>query len=185
MSSDPTNTSPPKDEVSEVKPAATEQKIADAKPHGRDSIAAEGDWHKTHHDFQEHGHNPTLQRSVEENPDLTLHYSHEHQHNHMHHGRTSLSGRHDDILYAKGTTFDKPHIPDQDFSHHHSKLPSHMIDSKDQAYTETDDTEKGGFSPTKVSTNDSTNDGRKHRFSRFYRKYKIFFHLFIWLVFTA
>ena len=175
MSSEPTNTSPPKDVVAE-KPVET------ANPHGRDSIPAEGDWHKTHHDFQEHGHNTSTQKDVSENPDLTLHYSHEHQHNHMHHGRTSLSGRHDDILYAKGTTFDKPHVPDQDFSHH--KLPSHSVDAKDQAYSESDP-EKGGMSPTKISTNESGADGRKHRFSSFYRKYRIFFHIAIWLFFTA
>ena len=129
-----------------------------------DSVAIEGDRHHTHHDIPAHGHNLSTQKSVEENPDITLHYSHEHQHDHMHHGRTSLTARHDDILYAKGTTFDKSNVGDQDHSHHHHT--------------------KAGVSPTKISTND-VEDGQKHRFSRFYRKYKIFFHLFIWLVFTG
>ena len=181
MSGDPTSTRPAQGVVPDGRPAA--QEAVGPNPHGRDSVAQEGDWHKTHHDFQAHGHNPSMQKEVHENPDLTLHYSHEHQHNHLHHGRASLSGRHDDILYAKGTTFDKPDIPDQDYSHH-LKHPSHAIDTKDQAYGDTD-AEKGGMSPTKVSTNETGEDGRKHKFSHFYRKYKIFFHLFIWLLFTG
>ena len=174
MSSDPNSTGPPKD-------ALPEQKPIEANPQGRDSIAQEGDWHKTHHDFQEHGHNPSAQKNVQENPDLSLRYSHEHQHNHLHHGRTSLSGRHDDVLYSKGTTFDKSNIPTQDFSHHHKQ---HLIDTKDQAYNQTD-AEKGSLSLAEVSTNETSDDARRHRFSRFYRKYKIFFHLFIWLFFTG
>ena len=181
MSNDPNTTSLPKEVVSDGSAAMVpDQQPAASNPHGRDSVAQEGEWHKTHHDFQEHGHNPSRQKSVEENPDIALHYSHEHQHNHMHHNRTSLSGRHDDILYAKGV--DQPHIPKQDFSHH--KHPSHSVDTKDHDYSESDP-EKGGMSPTKVSTNENGDDGRKHRFSHFYRKYRIFFHLFIWLVFTG
>ena len=183
MSSDPNTTSPPRDAVSEPNssvqgghPAAT------ADPHGRDSIAREGNWHKTHHDFQEHGHNPSSQKNVEENPDIALHYSHEHQHNHMHHAPAALGGRHDDILYSKGV--DKANVADQDFSHHH-KHP--QVDSKDQFSSESDP-EKGGESATQVNTNETGvtgEDGRKHRFSRFYRKHRIFFHLAIWLFFTG
>lgn len=183
MSSDPNTTSPPKDAVAEQNSSVPDgHTAATADPHGIDSIAQEGNWHKTHHDFQEHGHNSSRQKSVEENPDIALHYSHEHQHNHMHHGRASLSGRHDDILYSKGV--DKAHVPDQDFSHHH-KHP--QVDTKDQLSSESDP-EKGGVSPTEVNTNETGitgEDGRKHRFSRFYRKHKIFFHLFIWLFFTG
>ncbi len=185
MSSDAKATGPPKGMVPESNSFVPEgHTAATTNPHSRESTAQEGDWHKTHHDFQEHGHNPSRQKSVEENPDMALHYSHEHQHNHLHHGRASLSGRNDDILYSKGV--DKAHVPDQDFSHHH-KHPSRAVDAKDQAYSESDP-EKGDLSPTKISTNETGitgEDGRKHRFSRFYRKYKIFFHLFIWLFFTG
>ena len=183
MSSEPNTTSPSKDMVPGQNSSLPEgHAAATSNAHGRDSIAQEGNWHKTHHDFQEHGHNPSRQQNVEENPDMALHYSHEHQHNHMHHGRASLSGRHDDILYSKDV--DNAHVPDQDFSHHH-KHP--QVDTKDHLSSESDP-EKGGMSPTKINTNETGitgEDGRKHRFSRFYRKYKIFFHLFIWLFFTG
>lgn len=182
MSTDPsTTTGPPKDTMAEQKPVASEATPAASNPHGRDSIVQEGEWHKTHHDFGEHGHNPSLQKDVQENPDLALRYSHEHQHQHLHHGRNSLSGRHDDILYAKGV--DASHIPPQDYSHHHT-VPENSVDSKDQRFSVTD-AEKGDLSPSKVSTNEGERAGRKYRFSGFYSKYKIFFHLFIWLFFTG
>jgi concentrative nucleoside transporter, CNT family len=154
------------------------------------ATAHEGERHHQGHDLPAHGHNISSQTagSVRPNEDLALHYSHEHQHDHMHHGRTSLAGRHDDILYARGTTEDQ-HIGHQDHSHtveHHRKSAQIGVDSKDHSYSETD-AEKGdiGVEPAdRVGTNE-TEDGRKHRFSRFYRKYKIFFHLFIWLVFTG
>jgi concentrative nucleoside transporter, CNT family len=154
------------------------------------ATAHEGERHHKGHDLPAHGHNPSSQTGVKPNEDLALHFSHEHQHDHMHHGRSSLAGRHDDILYARGTTADQHISTDllghQDHSHtvsHHQKHAA--VDTKDAAYDSTD-AEKGelGTSPTKVSTNE-TEDGRRHRFSRFYRKYKIFFHLFIWLFFTA
>lgn len=164
------------------------QDIADEKPHHpTDAVAHEGERHGVHHDIPDHGHNPSLQKDVIENPDVTLHYSHEHQHNHMHHGRSSLADRHDDILFAKGTEIDNRHdfIVGQDHSHHHHAMkPS--VDTKDHIYSESgaSDPEKGGLEAARIETND-TDDGQKHRFSRFYRKYKIFFHLFIWIVFTA
>jgi hypothetical protein len=191
MSSEPTNSAPPKEGTLEEKPAATEEKptttehTPEVSGDRKASVAEVGQWHKTHHDFQEHGHNPSRQEGVTENNDLALRYSHEHQHQHLHHGRTSISGRHDDILYAKGTTLDK-HVPTQDFSHH-----PHSVDAKDQLYggsSDSTDAEKGGLHATRVSTtgtNDGENAGRKYRFSTFYAKYKIFFHLFIWLLFTG
>lgn len=169
----------------EDKPVALEDKPApttETAETRKGSVAEVGQWHKTHHDFPEHGHNPSLQTDVQENGDLALRYSHEHQHQHLHHGRTSISNRHDDILYAKGTDLDK-HVPTQDFSHH-QKHPAHSIDTKDQLYAVTD-AEKGGLTPTRVSTDDGEKAGRKYRFSTFYARYKIFFHLFIWLFFTG
>ena len=158
--------------------------------HSIDATAHEGERHGVHHELPEHGHNPSSQRGVAQNEDMTLHYSHEHQHNHMHHAPGALSGRADDILFAKGTTLDKSNIHEQDHSHHaHSHLT--MTETKDHIYNDTTtssdiekEAEKGDFNATRVDTND-IDDPKKHRFSRFYRKYRLFFHIFIWLVFTA
>lgn len=180
MSAENKPTDAPADQVPETETKA-------APPYDGVATAHEGDRHHQGHDLPAHGHNPSVQPGVKENEDLTLHYSHEHQHDHMHHGRTSLAGRHDDILYARGTTEDQ-HIVHQDHSHtvqHHQKGAHVGVDARDQASSEID-AEKGdvGVAATKTDTVE-TEDGRKHRFSRFYRKYKIFFHLFIWLVFTG
>jgi len=151
--------------------------------HPVDAHGETGERRHTHHDIPDHGHNMSMQRSVDENPDLALHYSHEHQHKHLHHNRASLAGRHDEVLYSEGTTFDKSHIDNkgpQDYVHHTLRDPHN---EKTEFHT---DTEKGALDePTKLDSNGSEDDGQKHRVSRSYSKYKIFVHLFIWLLFTG
>ncbi|KAL2432762.1 Solute carrier family 28 member 3 [Exophiala dermatitidis] len=153
--------------------------------HSIDAPAEEGLHRQTHHDLPDHGHNASPQRGVDPNPDLALHYSHEHQHKHLHHGRPSLSGRHDEVLYAEGTTVDDRHTlnkqdPPQDYIKHQLR-PSHA-DEKDFV---TMDAEKGAVDPGRIETNVSEEEGKRHRLPRMYSKYKIFVHLFIWLVFTG
>jgi len=166
--------------------------VAPNSAHAEERIAssnadAEVGAHKqTHDSLPAQGHNFSSQGDVDTNPDLALHYSHEHQHNHMHHGRASIAGRHDDIVYSKGDTMDKHDIGGrnpQDYNTHH------LRDGGDRGlHTVETDAEKGGMSAARLTPTDESsgsNDGKKHRFSRMYRKYKIFFHLFIWLVFTG
>ncbi|OAL39828.1 hypothetical protein AYO20_00740 [Fonsecaea nubica] len=153
--------------------------------HPTDAPAEIGDRRRTHHDIPAHGHNPSLQKDVDENPDLALHYSHEHQHKHLHHGRPSLSGRHDEVLYADGTTIDQ-HVAGknpQDYVKHQLRHPSEAVNEKD--FITMDDAEKGDVNPARVSTNGSEEEGKQHRLSRVYSKYKILVHLFIWLLFTG
>jgi len=151
--------------------------------HPVDGRGETGERRRTHHDIPDHGHNPSMQRDVDENPDLALHYSHEHQHKHLHHNRASLAGRHDEVLYSEGTTYDKAHIDPkgpQDYVHHQLRDP-HNEKSEFPG-----DTEKGAIEePTRLDSNGSEDDGQKHRLSRNYSKYKIFVHLFIWLLFTG
>ena len=157
-------------------------------PHSTDAPAEGGERRRTHHDIPAHGHNPSLQQGVDENPDLTLHYSHEHQHKHVHHGRPSLVDKHDDVLYAEGTTTDN-HLAfvnnnPQDYVKHELRRPSEQIHEKD--FSNSSDAEKGVLEdPSRVLTNGSDDDGKKHRTSRTYAKYKIFVHIFIWLFFTG
>ncbi|KAK7897614.1 hypothetical protein LTR67_004243 [Exophiala xenobiotica] len=157
---------------------------------GQDSIHAvdghgeTGQQRETHHDIPEHGHNVSKQAGVDENPDLTLHYSHEHQHKHLHHNSTSLAGRQDEVLYAEGTTFDKSNIGavnPQDYKAHHLRQQT-AVDDKDFVAT---DAEKGGGGPLTADSNGSEEEGRNHRMARIYAKKKIFVHLFIWLLFTG
>ena len=132
-----------------------------------------------HSALPQHGHNASLQHNVQPNPDLALHYSREHQHEHLHHNRASEAGRHDDVVYSKGTTFEKSNIPDQDPQDHN--LHHRHRSEKDLDFIASD-AEKATISPTTTTEGE---DQKKHKFSRFYAKYRIFFHLFIWLVFTG
>lgn len=153
----------------------------------QDQIAAhpaEDDKRGSHHDLPAHGHNPSRQAGVDENPDLTLHYSHEHQHTHLHHNRASLAGRQDDVLYAEGTTYDRSNIGDQgpqDYNTHH--LRAAPVDEKDFIAMEGGKATMEG--PTGTNVSEDEGQGRSHRISRAYSKYKIFVHLFIWLFFTG
>ena len=160
---------------SETRPTAAEANptsapVTDSTPapaYEGNATAHEGERHHQGHDLPPHGHNISTQPGVRPNEDLALHYSHEHQHDHMHHASTSLAGRHDDILYARGTTEDQ-HITPQNHAHtveHHRKGSAHVgVDSKDHSYSETD-AEKGdvGVETAYVGTTE-TEDGRKHRF---------------------
>ena len=155
--------------------------------HAADAPAEDGELRRIHHDFPTHGHILSMQRSVDENPDLALHYSHEHQHKHLHHGHPSLAGKRDEVLYADGTTADN-HLGfvnngPQDYVKHQLRKPSEQIHEKD--FSNSSDAEKGTMDPTRVMTNDLEDDGRPHRTSRTYAKYRIFVHIFIWLFFTA
>lgn len=160
------------------------QIVEDDKPtHAIDAPGETGERRRTHHDIPDHGHNPSAQKDVDTNPDLTLHYSHEHQHKHLHHNRASLAGRHDEVLYAAGTTFDKSNIGDQGPQDYQTHQLRQVHNQKSPEFV--GDAEKGGVGPTRLESNGSEDDGRKHRVSGTYSKYKIFVHLFIWLLFTG
>lgn len=126
-----------------------------------------------------HGHNASSQQDVRQNQDLALHFSHEHQHKHIHHSERAEAGRLDEVVYSKDTTFGKAHgshVPDQV---HEDQQLHHRHHEKDTA---TSDSEKGVL---EMASSDEEDSEKKHKFSRFYARYRIFFHLFIWLLFTG
>ena len=158
---------------------------AAAHQHPTDAHAEGGERRRTHHDIPDHGHNLSMQQSVDQNPDLALHYSHEHQHKHLHHGQPALAGKHDEVLYADATTTDQ-HFGTknaQDYIKHQLRGPSEQVNEKD--FISTGDAEKGELDPAQLTTTSSEDDGKKHRASRTYSKYKIFVHLSIWVLFTV
>lgn len=130
-------------------------------------------------------HKPSLPH-VARNFDPALDVAHEHHHAHLHHDATAEKGRQDDIVYSTGTTSEPSVIPDQDpldhalhRRHHPERKDIDM--EKDNAVDY--DAEKGGISP--ISTSDQERDPQSHKFARFYARYRIFFHLFIALLFTG
>lgn len=137
----------------------------------------------THTALPAHGHNPSAQRNVDQNPDLALHYSHEHQHAHLFHGEKASAAldQSQHPVYAAGTedsVRDRNLLgrPSQDYTTH--KL---RVDEK-PAFTTTD-AEKGAFSPQRLSSEEE--DGKKHRVRGLFAKYKWVVYIAIWLLFTA
>lgn len=121
-------------------------------------------------------HNTSSQYHVRPNPDPALDLSHEHRHQHLHHDAFAEKGREDEVVYSKGTTFEKSTIPDESPLDHELHRRYHP----GKGEVEVGDTEKG-ISPVRYQEEDL----QTHSFSNFYAKYRIFFHLFIWLLFTG
>ena len=117
------------------------------------------------------------QKKTLSNPDPAMDISHKHHHAHIHHSEHALQGRMDEVVYSIGTTAEKSTVPDQDPLDHilHRK---HLGDKNGEINIA--DTEKGNNIPL-----DAEEDPQTHTFSRFYRRYRIFFHIFIWLLFTG
>ncbi len=121
-------------------------------------------------------HNSSAQDHVARNPDPALDRSHEHHHPHVHHDAFAEKGREDEVVYSQGTTSDRSNIPDQNPMNHGLHQRHH--DAKGEVNI--GDSEKG-LSPIRSQDDDQ----KPSKFSGFYTKYRIFFHLFIWLVFTG
>ena len=99
---------------------------------------------------------------VAKNQDPALESAHHHHHGHVHHDAQSEKNREDEVVYSKGTTFENSTIPDQvpqDHGLHRNKT-----------------IRQGDIEVV---------DPQSHKVSEFYVKYRIFFHLFIWLFFTG
>ncbi|OCK85845.1 sodium/nucleoside cotransporter 1 /nucleoside cotransporter 1 [Lepidopterella palustris CBS 459.81] len=134
-----------------------------------------------------HRHNASPMPGVVPNNDPALDVAHEHHHAHLHHDAFAEKGRHDDIVYSKGTTDEPSVIPNADpldnalHRRHHPERKGKDIE-KDGGL-DVEDVEKGSMSPVHGSGHDE--DPQSHIFSNFYAKYRIFFHIFIGMLFTG
>lgn len=108
---------------------------------------------------------------VEVHRDPALDTDRAHQHPHVHHA----NGSNCDVTYTIGTTVDPPNIPPQ--SPRSSPAP-YEKDGIPAAF----DVEKGSD-----GSKEAPESAEKPRwtFSAFYRKYKIFFHIFFFAFFTG
>jgi len=133
-------------------------------------------------------HNASAQRQIARNVDPALDRSHEHGHRHLHHDEYAEKGRHDDVVYTTGTTAEKSDIPDQDpndHALHRRNHPERRVLEKDGAiaYDHKYDAENGGMGP--VDSSPQEKDPQGHKVARFYARYRIFFHLFLFMLFTG
>ena len=122
-------------------------------------------------------HNASVQHHVEKNNDPALNVANEHTHAHLHHSAKAEEDR-DETEYSKGTTYEKSTIPNQD--PHDQDLHRRHAPNSPKAPVDVADTEKGNYSP-----NRSDEEPRTHKLSNAYSKYRVFFHLFVWLLFTG
>ena len=125
-----------------------------------------------------HQHNASAQQRVVPNNNPALDISHEHNHGHLHHSAHAEQGRDDEVVYSKDTTFEKSSIPPQDPQDH--DLHRRHLGNETKIATGAVDAEKGTLSPIR-----SEEDPQTHTVSTFYAKYRIFFHVFVWLLFTG
>ena len=134
-----------------------------------------------------HQHNASPMPGVVENTDPVLDIAHEHHHTHLHHSAFAEKGRHDDIAYSKGTTAEPSVIPDadpMDNALHRRKHPERREkDIEKNGGFSTDDIDRDSVIP--VGGAGDEEDPQGHAFSRFYAKYRIFFHIFIAMLFTG
>ena len=124
-------------------------------------------------------HNTSPQEHVEPNLDPALDISREHYHSHLHHSTRATEGREDDnVAYTKGTTSEQSNIPNQDPQDHALHRRHNVEEKKGQVHVI--DEEKGTSSPIEQEV-----DPQTHTLSNFYARFRVYFHVFIWLLFTG
>jgi hypothetical protein len=125
-----------------------------------------------------HGHNTSPQHDGELNSDLALHLSREHHHQHIHHSAHAQEGRTDEAVYPKGTTSEILTVSDADPQDHDFHRRHHP---EKNGFARGDAEGGGDISPIQ----EEENNRQTHSFSRFYVYSRIFFHIFIFLLFTG
>lgn len=131
-----------------------------------------------------HQHDSSTQHHVAPDADPALDAAHHHRHAHLHHDAFAEAGRQDDAVFSTGTTAEPSVIPDPDPLDHglHRRHHPERADIEKGVAVEYD-AEKGDISP--MRTSDQEKDPQNHTFARFYAKHRIFFHLFVALLFTG
>ncbi|KAJ4358260.1 uncharacterized protein N0V89_002840 [Didymosphaeria variabile] len=126
---------------------------------------------------------------VVRNPDPALDVAHEHHHHHLHHGANAHAEVNDDKAYTKGTTLNEPSVipaqdPNDDALHRHGHPERQEIDvEKSGGYYETEHGSLEKDSHTNGVAEEA--DPKRHRISGYYRRYRIFVHIFIGMFFTG
>ena len=122
-------------------------------------------------------HNPSLQQNVIQNDGPALQIPHEHHYDHAHHGLHAEKGQEDEVIYSYGANIEGSTFPHHEPQGHDLHRRRNADMSKEPAAAV--DPEQGNLSPSR-----SEEDAQAH-FPTFYKRYRIFFHLFVWIVFTG
>lgn len=134
------------------------------------------------HDL-ERAHNPAAQHDVIAIDKAALGRNIEHYPAHIYHDANAEESRETEVVYSKGNTIEPRVIP-------HQNPRDHDMHHRKQAEA-TDSTIPSGLNPENGSTSialgsiQSEEDPRTHTASNIYRRYRVFFHVILWLFFTA
>ena len=123
-------------------------------------------------------HSLSPQQNMIQDDVPTLQNPHEHHPDHMHHDSHAEKGRKDEVTYTYGTTFRESNFPHQDPQDHDHHRMRHTDIAKEPPAAV--DPEQGTMSPSH-----SEQDPQSHASATFYKRYRIFFHLLYWTVFTG
>ena len=125
----------------------------------------------------------STQQTENRNDDTVLDEANEHHHAHIHHNANAEEGREEEVVHSKGTTLEPriiPHQDPQDHGEHHEK----QAGKTEKSIASYSDPENGSSSLA-LGHIESDEDPQAHTASTFYQKYRLIFHLIIWLFFTA
>ena len=123
-------------------------------------------------------HSLSPPQNVIQNDILAIQSPHEHYPDHVHHDEHTEKGRKDEIAVPDGTTFEKSSIMPQDLPHHDLHRRQHAVMVKEPVAAI--NPEQGTVCPSH-----SSEDPQTHSVSMYYTRYRIFFHLFLGVLFTG
>lgn len=124
-------------------------------------------------------HNVSTQDHVAPNHDPAPDLVYEHHHGHLQHDASSEKGRGIESVYSKGSAFEKSSIPYH--AHYDRDLPQRHPSDKGPGSVGAIDAEKIAMN----SPPSEEEDPQSQKVSAFYARYRIYFHLFLWLFFTG
>ena len=123
-------------------------------------------------------HNTSTQTHVIAHSSPVPDKAQEHHHAHFHDDADAEKNKGGPI-FSKGTAFEHNAVPNKD-SREHAVQPGECGETTAGGMPAFVDSERNGLSHVRLEE-----DSKTHSLSDFYRRYRLFFHLFIWLVFTG
>ena len=122
--------------------------------------------------------NPSPKQNVVKNSHPVLQDSTEHHRDHVQHNIQSRKSQENDVTHSYDAILEGNTIHHQDSQDCERHRKRHADMSKELAVAVDPEQNNVGLSRFEE-------DAQSHTFSTFYRKYRVFFHLFIWAVFTG
>lgn len=121
-------------------------------------------------------------RPAHSHVDPAMEPAHQHQHEHLHHGSHTVLNSADQPVYTTGTTEDPSTI--RNGSLNHGAANPHYKGEQKGDYTYSD-VEKGQADPISPLSSVQEKPVRSGKFPEFYRKYRVYVHVVIWMLVTA